>query len=99
MDVSDDDEDYYADAPETIHLEEDDDDGMFAGEVAGRRQEPLSMNLCCRVTGTVDVGSKPSFAGECLELIANWETSTLDVVWPKSCFLNYSMPFSHLGEL
>ena len=40
MEVSDDEEDYYADAPENI---DDDEYVMFAGEVAGRRQAPLSM--------------------------------------------------------
>ena len=44
MDVSDDEEDYYADAPETINID-DEEDVMFAGEVAGRRQAPLSMYI------------------------------------------------------
>ena len=45
MDVSDDEDDYYADAPETINID-DEEDVMFAGEVAGRRQAPLSMYIC-----------------------------------------------------
>ena len=40
MDVSDDEDDYYADAPETINI--DDEDVMFGSDVAGRRQAPLS---------------------------------------------------------
>ena len=45
MDVSDDEDDYYADAPETINID-DEEDVMFTGEVAGRRQAPLSMYIC-----------------------------------------------------
>ena len=45
MDVSDDEDDYYADAPETINID-DEEDVMFAGEVAGRRQAPLSVYIC-----------------------------------------------------
>ena len=44
MDVSDEEDDYYADAPETINID-DEEDVMFAGEVAGRRQAPLSMYI------------------------------------------------------
>ena len=51
MDVSDDEEDYYADAPETINID-DEEDVVFAGEVAGRRQAPLSMYIIDLILST-----------------------------------------------